>query len=320
VPQPVLEAIPDSGSATVQLTVTGVVFHPVTPGAGLTLGVITGGVVSPTGLCTTSWVGNPAALRSDVASTRVFPTASDRKTVATVHIPSSLPAGIVATAVAVTDVFAAKVADALTLEPPDGLRRDAWKVVAPERSSVTWKLIVTLAEVELTVIVVGLKLKEVREGAVESEVDVTVRVFGKPAAARPSLSSRVVFPAASVRNTELTVQAPGSLNLGNVTAVEPVTVVAGFRFAVPLCVATPEGLRKVTCSELTPERSSVAAKLTVTLADADVVLIEFGETLNCVRAGGAESVLDVTVRLVGKLSAASPLSSKIKLFPAASLR
>jgi len=259
-------------------------------------------------------------VRSDVARSRVFPTASDRKTVPTVQVPSSLPAGIVATAVAVTEVFAAKVAEAFTLELPDGLRKDTWKVVAPERSSVTWKLVVTLAELELTVTVVGLKLNDASEGAVESEVEVTVRVLGKPAAIRPLVSREVVFPAASVRNTELMVHVPASLNRGKVTVVDPVTLVDGVGFAVPVCVATPEGLTKETCSELTPERSSVAAKLAVTSADADVVLIEFGEILNWVRTGGAESVLDVTVRLVGKLSAASPAPSKSKLFPAASPR
>src|SRR5690349_2465925 len=44
--QPVLEAIPDSGSVAVQVTVTGrVLFHPAPFGSGLTLTKITGGVV-----------------------------------------------------------------------------------------------------------------------------------------------------------------------------------------------------------------------------------------------------------------------------------
>ncbi len=46
VPHPVEEAMPDSGSETVQLTVTSPLFHPFALGAGLTLGVITGAVPS----------------------------------------------------------------------------------------------------------------------------------------------------------------------------------------------------------------------------------------------------------------------------------
>jgi hypothetical protein len=55
VPQPELEVTPDSGSVTLQLTVTGaVVFQPKPLGAGLTVGTITGGVVSPVLLITVS--------------------------------------------------------------------------------------------------------------------------------------------------------------------------------------------------------------------------------------------------------------------------
>lgn len=44
--QSVEEAIPDSGSDTVQLIVTGALFHPLPLALGVTVGVITGGVVS----------------------------------------------------------------------------------------------------------------------------------------------------------------------------------------------------------------------------------------------------------------------------------
>jgi hypothetical protein len=44
--QPVEEAIPDSGSETDQLTVTDPLFQPLLLGLGVTVGVITGGVVS----------------------------------------------------------------------------------------------------------------------------------------------------------------------------------------------------------------------------------------------------------------------------------
>jgi hypothetical protein len=44
--QPVEEAIPDSGSETDQLTVTDPLFQPLPLALGVTVGVITGGVVS----------------------------------------------------------------------------------------------------------------------------------------------------------------------------------------------------------------------------------------------------------------------------------
>ena len=44
--QPVDEAIPDSGSETDQLTVTGPLFQPRPLALGVTVGIITGGVVS----------------------------------------------------------------------------------------------------------------------------------------------------------------------------------------------------------------------------------------------------------------------------------
>jgi hypothetical protein len=55
VPQPELDAIPDSGSLVLQLTVTGIeVFQPLPFGTGLTVGTTTGGVVSPVLLLTVS--------------------------------------------------------------------------------------------------------------------------------------------------------------------------------------------------------------------------------------------------------------------------
>jgi len=123
VPQPELEVMPDSGSVTLQLTVTGaVVIHPPTPAAGLTVGTMTGGVVSPVALITVNCVGNPALAKSDVAKVRVLPAASDRNTNCTVHVPFSLPLGNVAVAVPLTDVLAVNVAVAFCVEPPDWLK------------------------------------------------------------------------------------------------------------------------------------------------------------------------------------------------------
>src|SRR5258708_3084911 len=85
VPHPVLEAIP-VGYVTFQLTVTGIVmFHPLALGPGLTFGVIVGGVGLVFVLVTESVVGNPRAIRSEVARSCVFPTVSVRTTLSTVH-------------------------------------------------------------------------------------------------------------------------------------------------------------------------------------------------------------------------------------------
>jgi len=128
--------MPLSGSLTDQVTVTGiVVFHPVVPGEGVTVGTIIGGVVSP--IAITKLTGKFAATRSPVARVFVFPAESARKTVARVHFPVSLPLGTVITAIPFADVLAGKLATPLSVTAPEGLVNAAWKVVAPERSSVT---------------------------------------------------------------------------------------------------------------------------------------------------------------------------------------
>ena len=137
-PQPELLLIPDSGSVTLQLTVTGtVVFQPKPFGAGFTVGTMTGGVVSPAALVTVSCVGKPRETRSEVARVTVFPDASDRNTLVTVQVPFSLPFGNVTATVPVVDVLAVKLAAAVCVVKPEGPVKTAWNVVAPDRSSVT---------------------------------------------------------------------------------------------------------------------------------------------------------------------------------------
>jgi hypothetical protein len=46
VPHPLLDAMPDSGSLTFQLTVTSLIYQPLLPGVPDIIGCITGGVVS----------------------------------------------------------------------------------------------------------------------------------------------------------------------------------------------------------------------------------------------------------------------------------
>ena len=85
-PQPVLEAMLVSGSVTLQVTVTGrVLFQSEPLGRGLTVGIITGGVVSAPGSVTVSVMG--------WLTKRVFPAASARKTEAVVQVPASVPTG-----------------------------------------------------------------------------------------------------------------------------------------------------------------------------------------------------------------------------------
>ena len=90
----------------------------------------------------------------------------------------------------------------------------------------------------------------------------------------------------------------------------------GETLAAPNTVWAPEGLIKLTCTLLTPERSSATTGLTSTVPPN--VLREAGEKLNDVRVGGAESTVDVTVSVVVNPLATSPGVSKNKVFPAAS--
>src|SRR5260370_21737953 len=77
-----LETIPDSGSETLHVTVTGkVLFHPAPFGRGLTVGTMTGGVVSAPGGFTVSVIG--------WLIVRVVPPASARKIDAMGHDPVS---------------------------------------------------------------------------------------------------------------------------------------------------------------------------------------------------------------------------------------
>ena len=84
-----------------------------------------------------SRVANPRRAKSPADIVVVFPAASARKTEVRTQVPVSLPCGSVVVAVPVADVAAVKLAAAVCVAAPDGLTKAAWKVVAPERSSVT---------------------------------------------------------------------------------------------------------------------------------------------------------------------------------------
>jgi hypothetical protein len=128
VPQPLLDVIPDSGSETLQLKVTGVVvFHPEAFGDGLIVGVTTGGVVSPVAFTTLSCVGNPRATRSAVARDVVFPAASETKTASNVQMAFSLPWGKVSVTLLETEVLGVGLAEAVCVDPPEALTNEPSK-------------------------------------------------------------------------------------------------------------------------------------------------------------------------------------------------
>src|SRR5262245_25742694 len=86
-----------------------------------------------------------------------------------------------------------------------------------------------------------------------------------------------------------TVQVPTSLNCGNVTLTELLTVVAGEKSEPKKWFSPPEGLPKSTCTKVLPDRSSVAEKLTATSAGPVAVLMVVGVKVNAVRVGGVTS-------------------------------
>src|SRR2546429_606616 len=86
-----------------------------------------------------------------------------------------------------------------------------------------------------------------------------------------------------------TVQVPSSLNCGNVASAVTLTLGAGGVEARAARPCLPEGLTKFTCTKLTPDRSSVADKLTVTTAEPADVSMMVGVKLSTVRVGGVTS-------------------------------
>src|SRR5262249_48988657 len=147
-------------------------------------------------------------------------------------------------------------------------------------------------------------------------VFVTESVVGNPRDTRSDVARVCVFPAASVVTTLLTLQVPFSLVLGNVTAADPVTEVLGVKVAVAVCVPVVDGLTKVAWMFATPERSSVAETLTVTVAGAEVTSMEVGVKLNAVRFGGVVSLVEVTVSVVANPLAIRSAVPSTDVFPA----
>jgi hypothetical protein len=226
---PVLEKIPDSGSVTLQVTTTGtVLFQPAAFGRGVTVGTITGGVVST--MLVTARTGNaPAGLVVNIA---VLPAASTSWTKATVQFPVSLPAGIVTIAVPVNVGLAAKEMERPAEKVPEGLIKPTEKPVTPETcggGSEAENPTATFAEEDATLTIGGEKVRlPVKMGGVVSGVADKVIVVAKPWVAISAVVKTCVFPATSTITTLVIVHAPASLNLGKVTvAVQFVTSPAG---------------------------------------------------------------------------------------------
>jgi hypothetical protein len=81
-------------------------------------------------------VPNPLPVRSDIKKVWVFPTASDRSTLFTVHVPFSVVRGKVTVTDPLAEVLAGNVPPAVWVVAPEGLRKFDWMLVTPERSSV----------------------------------------------------------------------------------------------------------------------------------------------------------------------------------------
>src|SRR5579872_2021347 len=168
--------------------------------------------------------------------------------------------------------------------------------------------------------VVGVKPNETRVGGCVSLVEVTLMVVGKPFSVRSLVLRISVLPAASSTTAEVRVQVPASLSFGNTKPAALVTLVDGVTVAVALCELTPEGLTRVNSSDCTPDLLSVAVKLAIRLAAAEVVLMEVGENDNALKFGGTVSVAELTCRVVGKPRAAMSLVLRTSVLPALSRR
>jgi hypothetical protein len=75
-------------------------------------------------------------------------------------------------------------------------------------------------------------------------------------AMRSAVASVTLFPEASERNTEVTVQTPSSLPFGKMTGTVPDADVFAVNVADAVCV-TPEGPVKIACIVVAPDKSSV---------------------------------------------------------------
>src|SRR5262249_54859996 len=116
-----------------------------------------------------------------------------------VHVPVSTPAGKKAVAMPVTELDAAKPAEAVIFVLPEGLVNIAAKETAPEPASVTVKFAVRVAG-ERLLMVDALRLNAVTVGATVSP-PVTLMAVGKPLARMSAAVKNLVFPAASATAT-----------------------------------------------------------------------------------------------------------------------
>src|SRR5256885_1804617 len=98
-------------------------------------------------------------------------------TAATVQVPASTNVEKPIGAVFVTEVAGMKLPTPRRMATPEGLRNATSILLTPE-ASVAVKFTLTLAAIEEVSIDVGVKLKAVKLGAVESAVDATTNVTG----------------------------------------------------------------------------------------------------------------------------------------------
>src|SRR5271166_6769583 len=111
-----------------------------------------------------------------------------------------------------------------------------------------------------------------------------------------------MLPTASSTSTSGSCQLPASPYCGNdaVPWYIPSLALPETRKAQKPCLWTPEGLTKLPHTRATPDRSSVACAVTVTVCAPVFVSIAVGLKLKPCNTGGVVSCVEVTVSVVGE--------------------
>jgi len=257
---------------------------------GEKLNEVRAGIVESPVPVTVRAVGKPIPVRSAVVRVLKLPAPSNSLTEVTVHVPVGLNCGKVIVTESVTVVVKGRLRFLVALLVSrtvvgSGPVNVTLTDLTPARLSVAVKLTVT-GTGPAVVSMVGGKLNAVRAGAIVSDVPVTVRSVGKPIPARATGPRPVKLPTASWTCT-LAFHTPAGLYRGKVSANEPPAAVAGELKKMPLLGDATLGIGalKKAATNWTPDRSSVAVKLTVTNTGPELVSMVEGLKLKPVRAG-----------------------------------
>src|SRR5262245_21235726 len=188
----------------------------------------------------------PAAVNAAESKMSVLPAPSVRIAVSRTHVPGSLNLGKLMVKDFVTVRSGGKRIEPLCFVLPDGPAKTASNERTPEKSSAAATRIPTLADPLVVSIAASTSWMLNRLGLTVSETDLMARVRGKPDRATPSASRIRVLPAASARNTELSVHSPASDIHGKFTTIEPdLETAVSSSLTRPPCRNTPDGLTKL---------------------------------------------------------------------------